>query len=101
MSILVLQHYRVTITPPRPAGGDALVPSGAQVLAEAAAAAVATEDLMTAWTAGKTLLSMTVWSHCRPDALKAGWAVARMLGGTDGATVKAEQVPALTCSPRA
>jgi hypothetical protein len=44
---------------------------------------------------------MTVWSQCRPDAIKAGWAVARMLGGTGDATVEAEQVPALTCSSRA
>jgi hypothetical protein len=49
---------------------------------------------MTAWTAGKTLLSMTIWSQCRPDAFKTGWAVARTLGGTGGATVEAEQVPA-------
>jgi hypothetical protein len=55
---------------------------------------------MTAWTAGKALLSMTVWSYCRPDALKAGWAVVRMLGGMDGATVKAEQVPADVQFPR-
>jgi hypothetical protein len=70
------------------------VPPAAQVLAEAAAAAVAAEDLMTAWTAGKTLLSMTVGLQCRPVALAAGWAVARVLGGTDGAMVEAEQVPA-------
>ena len=49
---------------------------------------------MTAWTAGTTLLSMTVGSQCQPDALSAGWAVARALGGTDGSTVEAEQVPA-------
>jgi hypothetical protein len=64
------------------------------VIAEAAAAAVAAEDLMTAWTAGITLLSMTVGSPCRPDVLSAGWAVARALGGTDGATAEAEQVSA-------
>jgi hypothetical protein len=84
----------VTVALPRLAGDDALVPTGAQVLAEATSAAVAAEDLMTAWTAGKMLLSMTVWSQCRPDALKAGCAVARALGGTDTATVEAEQAPA-------
>ena len=94
MSTVVLQRYRVTVALPRPAGDDALVPSGAQVLAEAAAAAVAAEDLMTAWTAGKTLLSMKVSSQCRPDAFKTGCAVARALGGTDGATVEVEHVPA-------
>jgi hypothetical protein len=49
---------------------------------------------MTAWTAGTTLLSMTAGSQCQPDALSAGWAVARALGGTDGSTVEAEQVSA-------
>ena len=49
---------------------------------------------MTAWTAGTTLLSMTVGSQCQPDALSAGWAVARALGGTDGATIEAEQLSA-------
>jgi hypothetical protein len=94
MSTVTLQRYRVTVALPRPAGDGALVPRGAQVLAEAAAAAVAAEDLMTAWTAGTTLLSMTVRSQCRADALSAGWAIARALGGTDGATVEAEQVSA-------
>lgn len=94
MSTVTLQRYRVAVALPRPAGEGALVPPAAQVLAEAAAAAVAAEDLMTAWTAGTTLLSMTVGSQCQPDALSAGWAVARALGGTDGATVQAEQVPA-------
>jgi aminopeptidase N len=41
MSTVVLQRYRVTVALPRPAGDDALVPSGVQVLGEAAAAAVA------------------------------------------------------------
>jgi hypothetical protein len=94
MSTVTLRCYRVTVPPPRPAGDGALVPPAAQVPAEAATAAVAAEDLMTAWTAGTTLLSVTVWSQCRPDALSAGWAVARALGGTDGATVEAEQVSA-------
>jgi hypothetical protein len=94
MSAVTLQRYWVTVALPRPAGDGALVPPAAQVLAEAAAAAVAAEDLMTAWTAGTTLLSMTVRSQCQPDALSAGWAVARALGGTGGTTVEAEQVSA-------
>jgi hypothetical protein len=52
------------------------VPSGAQVLAEAAAAAVASEDLMTAWTAGKTLLSMTIWCLSDPSERRGSTAVA-------------------------
>jgi len=94
MSTVTLQRYRVTVMLPRPPGDGALVPPAAQVLAEAAAAAVAAEDLMTAWTAGTTHLSMTAGSQCQPDALSAGWAVARALGGTDGSTVEAEQVSA-------
>ena len=49
------------------------------MLAEAAAAAVAAADLMTAWTSAKVLLSMTVEVRCEADALSAGWAVARAL----------------------
>jgi membrane-bound inhibitor of C-type lysozyme len=94
MSTVTLQRYRVTVALPRRAGDGALVPPAAQVLAEEAAAAVAAEDLMTAWTAATTLLSMTVGSQCQPDALSAGWAAAQALGGTDGATVHAEQVSA-------
>ena len=93
MSTVTLRRYRVTVALPRPAGDGALVPPAAQVLADAAAAAVAAEDL-TAWTEGTTLLSMTVGAQCRPDALSAGWAVARALGGIGGATVEAEQVSA-------
>jgi hypothetical protein len=71
MDTVALQRYRVTVALPRPAGDGALVPPGAQVLAEAAAAAAGAEDLMTAWTAAKTLLSMTVGSQCRSGALSA------------------------------
>jgi hypothetical protein len=92
MDTVALQRYRVTVALLRPAGDGGLVPPDSQVVAEAAAAAVAAEDLMTAWTAGKTLLSMTVGSQSRSSALSAGWAVARALGGADDATVEAEQV---------
>jgi hypothetical protein len=47
---------------------------------------------MIAWTAAKTLLSMTVGSQCRSGAFSAGWAVARALGGTHDAIVEADQV---------
>ena len=39
MDTVALQRYRVTVALPRPAGDGGLVPPGAQVLAEAAAAA--------------------------------------------------------------
>jgi hypothetical protein len=50
-------------------------------------------DLITAWTVGRTLLSMVIGSGCRADALSAGWAVMWALGSVDGATVEAEPVP--------
>jgi hypothetical protein len=75
MSTDLQQRYRVTV---------------AHVLAEAAAAVVAAEDLMTAWTSARTLLSMVVKSACRADALSAGQAVARVMGCGQGATVEAE-----------
>jgi hypothetical protein len=82
MDKVALQRYRVTGALPRPAGDSGLVPPGAQVLAEAAAAAVAAEDLMTAWTAGKTLLSMRIGrgagrARSRPDGLSRGRLAAR------------------------
>jgi hypothetical protein len=71
------------------------VPPDAQVLAEAAAAAVAAEDLMPAWTSAKAVLSMVTVSASRADALSVGWAVARALGGGHCASVEAELVPVL------
>ena len=70
----------------------ALVPPDAQVLAEAAAAAIGADGLMTAWTSATELLSMELVSACRADALSAGWAVARVLGGGPGTSVEAEPV---------
>ena len=103
MSTSTLQPYRVTVAVPRPARNGELVPPDAQVLAEAAAAAVAAADLMTAWTSAKVLLSMTVEVPREADALSAGWAVARALGGGHGTSVEAAPTPArnqpLGCPP--
>ena len=93
MSTDLQQRYRVTIALPRPPGNDVLLPPDAQVFAEAAAAAVAAADLMTAWTSARVLLSMTVEVPRETDELSAGWAVARALGGGDCATVEAESIP--------
>ena len=94
MITATLHRYRLTVALPRLAGNDVLLPADAQVFAEAAAAAVAAADLMTAWTSAKVLRSMTVEAPCEADAFSAGWAVARALGGGRGATVEAEPVPA-------
>ena len=44
-----LPRYQVTVTLPRAAGNDALLPPGAQAVVELAAVAVAAEGLLTAW----------------------------------------------------
>ena len=94
MTTATLRPYRLTVALPRPPGNDVLLPADDQVLAEAAAAAVAAADLMTAWTSARVLLSMTVKVPREADALSAGWAVARALGGAHDASVEAEPVPA-------
>lgn len=86
------QRHQVTVTLSRPAGDDQLVPPGAQAIAEQAAAAIAAEDLLTAWTSRQAVLSMVIGSARHADALSVGWAVARAMGSTDGASVEAEPV---------
>ena len=63
---------------------------------------VGAEDLLTAWTAGKTLLSMLIGSACQSDALSADW------GGRAGALRRGRRdgegragTRALTCGSRA
>ena len=89
MSTATLHRYRLTVALPRPPGNDVLLRPDAQVLAEAAAAAVAAADSMTAWTSAHAVLSMTVEVPREADALSAGWAVARALGGGHGTSVEA------------
>ena len=93
MSTTAPRRYRVTVALARPAGDGGLVPPDAQVLAEAAAAAVGADGLMTAWTSARAVLSMTVEAPCEADALSAGRAVARALDGGDGAAVGAVEMP--------
>jgi hypothetical protein len=97
MATATLHRYRLTVALPRPPGNDVLLPPDDQVLAEAAAAAVATAGLVTTWTSARVLLSMTVAVSCEVDALTAGWAVARGLGSHD-APVEVEPVPELRSS---
>ena len=85
-----LRRFTVTVTLPRPDGEDVLMPPGAQAAAERAAAAVAADGLLTAWTSARAVLSMVIEAPCQADALTAGAAVVRALGGERGAAVKAE-----------
>jgi hypothetical protein len=45
-----MRRYQVTVTLPRPDGDETLLPPGGQAVVELAAAAVAAEGLLTAWT---------------------------------------------------
>jgi hypothetical protein len=81
----------VTVTLPRSDEEDALL-SGGHV-AELAAAAVVAEGLVTAWTCTQSVVSLIVESTTMADALAAGVALARVLGGGDGfASITAEPV---------
>jgi hypothetical protein len=81
----------VTVTLPRSDEDDALL-SGGQV-AELAAAAVVAEGLVTAWTCTQSVVSLIVESPTMADALAAGVALARVIGGGDGfASITAEPV---------
>ena len=48
---------------------------------------------MTAWTSARVVLSMTVEAPCEADALSAGRAVARALGGEDAAAAVVAEMP--------
>ena len=83
-------RFTVTVTLPRPDGEDVLMPPAAQAAAERAAAAVAADGLLTAWTSARAVLSMVIEAPCQADALTAGAAIVRALGGEHGAAVKAD-----------
>ena len=85
-------RYKVVLTLTRSA--DGCEPGGDQVLAELAAAAVSAEGLLTAWAAELSVLSMVLDAEDDAEALGAGVAVVRALGGTRGASVSAERFPA-------
>ncbi len=87
------RRYLVTVMLRRSDGNEALLSAGGQAVAELAAAAVVAEGLVTAWTCTQSLVSMIVDLPCTADALSAGVALARVLGGGDGtASVTAEPV---------
>lgn len=95
MSTDLQRCYRVTVTLRRMAGEDALLLPGAHVRAEAVAAAVAANELMTAWTSDRALLSMVIKPPCQAGGLSAGRAVARAISGGRRSTV---EVVTLACS---
>lgn len=90
------RRYEVTVTVPR-AGSDeddALVPPGGQEVLQLAAAAVAAQGVLSAFTKHKTVLSMVLEAASGGDALAAGVAVARVLDSGGALAVTAEPAAA-------
>lgn len=88
-----LRRYTVTVIVQRDDADAALVPPGGHAVLELAAAAVAAAGVQSVWTCSQTVLSMLLDAESKGAALDAGVAVARVLGGGDGAvTVTAEPV---------
>ena len=87
------RRYEVTVTLPRPTGVEALLPPGGQAAVDMAAAAIAAEGLLTAWTCRQSVVSMIVDLPSMADALAAGAQMARVLGSGDGlASVTAQPI---------
>lgn len=87
------RRYLVTVMLRRSDGDDGLLSAGGQAIAELATAAVVADGLVTAWSGTQSLVSMVVELPCTADALAAGVALARVLGGGDAAaSVSAEPV---------
>ena len=88
--------FRVTVEISRPASEDdlaspgGLVPPGGQAIVELAAVLVATRDVITAWMAKQTVISMIVSATSREAAEGEGWKVARALGAGPKAEVSVE-----------
>ena len=78
------RRYEVTVALPRPPGVEALLPPGSQAAVDIAAAAIAAEGLLTAWTCRQSVVSMIVDLPSMADALTAGAQMARVLGSGDG-----------------
>ena len=83
----------MTVTLPRPAGVEALLPPGSQAAVDMTAAAIAAEGLLTAWTCRQSVVSMIVDLPSMADALTAGAQMARVLDSGDGlASVTAQPI---------
>jgi hypothetical protein len=86
------RRYEVTVTLPRPTDVEALLPGG-QAAVDIAAAAIAAEGLLTAWTCRQSVVSMIVDLPSMADALAAGAQMARVLGSGHGlASVTAQPI---------
>jgi len=86
------RRYEVTVTLPRPTDVEVLLPGG-QAAVDIAAAAIAAEGLLTAWTCRQSVVSMIVDLPSMADALAAGAQMARVLGSGDGlASVTAQPI---------
>lgn len=71
-----------------PPGG--LVPPAGQVTVELAAVLAAARDVITAWVAKQTVISMVVSATSREAAENEGWKVARTLGAGSRGEVSVE-----------
>lgn len=67
-----MRRFQVTVTLPWAVGDQPLHPPQGQAVVELAAAAVAAEGLLTAWTRTKSVVSMIVELPSMADALAAG-----------------------------
>jgi hypothetical protein len=88
--------FRVTVEISRPASDDdlappgGLVPPGGQATVELAAILVAARDVIIAWMAKQTVISMVISATSRQAAEGEGWKVARALGAGPRAEVSVE-----------
>ena len=87
------RRYKVTVTLTR-TGDEILPPALSCGLAELAAAAVVADGLRLAGVDSATTLWLVVDLPCRADALSAGVAVARAMGGEGAASVQVDPMPA-------
>lgn len=87
-----LLRYQVTVTLSREAAG--CDPGQDHAAAELAVTALCAEGLLTAWSSGRSVISMLLDAEDDASALAAGTAVVRALGGSRGASVSAERVTA-------
>ena len=87
------RRYRVTVTLAR-TDGETWPAALSYGLAELAAAAVVADGLRLAGVDSATTLWLVVDLPCRADALAAGVAVARAMGGEGAASVQVDPMPA-------
>ena len=82
-------RYEVKVTLKREA--DECAPDEGQAVAELAVAALCADDLLTAWSSEQSVFTMVLMAGSDAEALAAGVAMVKAIGGTRGATVSAER----------